>query len=48
VIFPSSDDPEKIEKVTSLSVCLGLRCTPGVQVPGIEECENYWHRIRES
>jgi len=40
VIFPWAHD---LEKVTSLSVSLGLRRTPRVDVPDIEKCENYWH-----
>jgi len=42
VIFPWSHD---LEQVTSLSVWLGVRCTPRVKDPGNEEAENCWHLI---
>ena len=40
VIFPWSHD---LEQVTSISAWLDVRRTPEVEVPGIEETENYWH-----
>ena len=40
VIFPWLHD---LEQVKSLSLWLDVGCTLRVYVPGIEECENYWH-----
>jgi len=43
ILFCDLPWSHNLEKVTSLSIWLGVRCTPRIYAPGIEECENYWH-----
>jgi len=43
ILFRFFSWSHNLQQVTSLSVWLGVRRTPRVRVPGIEEAENYWH-----